>query len=353
MVRRIFRIIGIVILAVFVLIAALLLWLTLTEYKPAAAENVDVAAAGAAGTQPAVGDSVSVLSWNIGYAGLGKGSDFFMDGGKNSRSADKATVNAYLSGIAGTLKATDANVYMLQEVDENSTRTFHINERQALSLANSTFALNYSCKYIPYPLPPIGTVNSGLLTVTPYTIESAQRVSLPCPFNWPLRIANLKRCLLANYIPLKNSDKYLVMVDLHLEAYDSGEGKIAQTKMLNEFIQSEYKKGNYVIAGGDFNQEFPGALDAYPNTHSNLWSPGTLDKSALPEGWSLVADTSNPSCRLDNQPYDPSDTAGTQYYVIDGFILSPNVKLESVNTLDKGFADSDHNPVLLKATLEG
>ena len=53
-----------------------------------------------------------------------------------------------------------------------------------------------------------------------------------------------------------------------------------------------------------------------------------------------------------NQPYDPSDAANTQYYVIDGFILSPNVRLRSVETLDLGFARSDHNPVLLRVKLE-
>jgi len=46
-----------------------------------------------------------------------------------------------------------------------------------------------------------------------------------------------------------------VLVNLHLEAYDSGEGKIAQTKLLVEFLEQEYAKGNYVIAGGDFNQD--------------------------------------------------------------------------------------------------
>lgn len=353
MVRKIFRIIGILLLAVIVLVGALLLWLTLTEYKPAATEDVTATAGAASSAAPAAGDSVSILSWNIGYAGLGKGSDFFMDGGENSRSADRDTVNAYLSGIADTIKTVDPDVTLLQEVDENSTRTYHINERDTLSAgANSTYALNYSCKFVPYPLPPIGTVNSGLLTMTGYSIESAQRVALPCAFSWPLRIANLKRCLLVNYIPLANSDKYLVMVDLHLEAYDSGEGKIAQTKMLNEFIQSEYEKGNYVIAGGDFNQEFPGALDAYPNNHPDLWSPGTLDAGTLPDGWHFACDLSVPSCRLDNQPYNAADTANTQHYVIDGFILSPNVELETVNTLDEGFTNSDHNPVLLKVTLK-
>lgn len=55
-----------------------------------------------------------------------------------------------------------------------------------------------------------------------------------------------------------------MLVNLHLEAYDDGEGKIAQTKQLREFIQSEYEKGNYVIAGGDLNQVFPGSLERLP-----------------------------------------------------------------------------------------
>ena len=53
-----------------------------------------------------------------------------------------------------------------------------------------------------------------------------------------------------------------------------------------------------------------------------------------------------------NQPYDPADTANTQYYVIDGFFLSPNVRVDSVETVDLGFENSDHNPVLLRVTLE-
>ena len=42
----------------------------------------------------------------------------------------------------------------------------------------------------------------------------------------------------------------------------------------------------------------------------------------------------------------------TQHYVIDGFILSPNVELTSVQTQDDGFRFSDHNPVLLNIRLK-
>ena len=53
-----------------------------------------------------------------------------------------------------------------------------------------------------------------------------------------------------------------------------------------------------------------------------------------------------------NQAYDADDTENTQYYVIDGFILSPNVQLNTVKTLDEGFTYSDHNPVKLNVTLK-
>ena len=58
-----------------------------------------------------------------------------------------------------------------------------------------------------------------------------------------------------------------------------------------------------------------------------------------------------PSCRLLNHPYDPNP-AGNQFYVIDGFILSPNVRLDRVETMDHQFQYTDHNPVIIEVTLE-
>ena len=296
-----------------------------------------------------------MLNWNVGYAGLGRNEDFFMDGGKRSKPDEPDVVYAYLDGIMKTIREQAPDLVLLQEVDADSGRTYEIDERPYLEtdMDNTAFAMNYSCPFVPVPWPPIGKVNSGLFTMTrDLKIESAERISLPCPFSWPLRIANLKRCLLVSHLPVEGSDRELVLVNLHLEAYDDGEGKIAQTNQLRDFIEAEYAKGNYVIAGGDFNQVFPGSLDVYPNTHPENWEPGVLDEKLLPEGWTLAYDLSAPTCRLLNQPYDPADTEGTQYYVIDGLILSPNVKLGSAETVDAGFENSDHNPVKIAVTLE-
>lgn len=275
-----------------------------------------------------------------------------MDGGKEVQATDEARVKENLSEINKFISETNADFNILQEVDQNSKRTYGINEvQEAMSQTNlfGVYALNFSCPFVPYPMPPIGKVNSGILTLTDYSISSAERLSLPCPFKWPVSTANLKRCLLITRVPIDGSDKELVIVNLHLEAYDDGEGKAAQTKMLFSVLEEEYAKGNYVIAGGDFNQTFPGGRDKYPILNSENWEPGILEESILPDGWKFAFDLNAPSCRLIDKPYDEKTS---QHYVLDGYIVSPNVEVTKVENKNLSFRNADHNPVYLEAKLK-
>ena len=150
--------------------------------------------------------------------------------------------------------------------------------------------------------------------------------------------------------------KELVCVNLHVEAYDDGEGKKAQTEQIRAFLQSEYDKGNYVIAGGDFNQTFSNVdTSAYP-VHSeipNVWTPGIIDVNDIGSDFQCLMDSTVPTCRSLDKAYNSvEDKSNFQYYVIDGFIVSNNVKVDEMNTQFTMFAPSDHNPVVLKITLE-
>ena len=347
--KKLLKILLVLILIVAVAFVGLVGFLTVTEYKPADVETLEIRQLSSA--DPVSPEYLTILSWNIGYSGLGKEQDFFMDGGTHARPGSAELVNQYLTGIADTLSAQAPDLILLQEVDTDSSRTYGIDETTALARNTAVHALNYSCPFVPIPFPPMGKVHSGLFTTTDYEISHAERISLPCPFSWPLSTANLKRCLLVTRLPVIGRTNELVLVNLHLEAYDDGEGKIAQTRQLMDFLDQEYQKGNYVIAGGDFNQIFPGGLEAWPNTHLELWTPGVLEGSSLPSGFGYVCDLSVPSCRLLNQPYDPADAENTQYYSIDGFIVSPNISLHTVETLDLGFEYSDHNPVQITVDL--
>jgi len=350
MAKKIFKRVGIVLIVIAAAFLVILIIGTILEFRPEAVETLEVTPSSGSIRGLSPGDSLSVMSFNIGYAALGKNQDFFMDGGSMVRPAGKEEVKHNLNGIVNILNSNPADVYFIQEADIDSRRSYNINEVAAISTytgKNSVFAYNYNSFFVPYPLPPLGKVESGLLTLTGLDVQEAMRVSLPVPFKWPVSMFNLKRCLLVERIPVGEKD--LVLVNLHLEAYDDGEGKEAQTKELMSILSREYESGNYVIAGGDFNQTFPGAN--YPVLDPGYWAPGVLEESMLPEGWRFAVDPSTPTCRLLNEPFAGS-YEGTQLYVIDGYILSPNVKLGSVETLDLGFEYSDHHPVKLEITLE-
>lgn len=355
--KKILLALAIVLGVILLGVAGLFTWLTITEYRPEPVETLAAEPPLKAEAAPKAldKDSFTVLSWNIGYCGLGRESDFFMDGGSQVQPLSQELVEKNFDGIRQRIQAEEADFTLLQEVDADSARSGGLNQsmklRENLAEQSDAFALNFCAKFVPYPWPPIGKVNSGLQTFSRYQISEAARVSLPCPFSWPVSMVNLKRCLLVSRIPLADSEKELVLVNLHLEAYDDGEGKLAQSRQLRELLEQEYQKGNYVVAGGDWNQIFPKSEKSWPNTHKELWTPGYLDESELAEGWRYVWDASVPSCRLLNQPYDPADAADTQYYVIDGFLVSPNLEVEAVQTLDEGFACSDHNPVLLTLSM--
>ena len=340
---------GMVLLFLAGILLLALIWLTIREYRPEAEETLAVPS----GTEtPAPGSSLEILTFNTGYAGLDKTQDFFMDGGSQVQPDSRQEVEENLQGIAGILKEQPADVYFLQEVDLDSKRSYRI-DQQAYYQENldlpGVFACNFKCDFIPYPLPPIGKVESGILTMTDLAVSSASKISLPESFSWPVKTCNLKRCMLETRIPLTGTDRELVLINFHLEAYDSGEGKIRQSQMLAEKLQKEYEAGNYVIAGGDFNQTFEG-IDKYPLKDTDNWAPGVIGEDSLPEHFSFAVDDSYPTCRLLNEPYSGSfDTA--QVYVLDGFLVSDNIKVNQVSVINTDFAYTDHQPVRLEVRL--
>ncbi len=351
MLKKVFKWIGRVLLIVVVLALCLIGYLTLTEFKPAASQDASVVTA--RNDSLHAGDSIRVMTFNTGYAGLDSTQDFFMDGGsKVNPEGGTDKVQSNMAAILEAIQAENAQIVLLQEVDEDSARTGYINQAayyQSATSMTSAFAVNYQCSFVPYPIPPIGKVQSGILTLSAYQPTEATRESLPCPFSWPIRVANLKRCLLVERFPVENSDKELVVVNLHLEAYDSGEGKTAQTQQLYSFLKSEYDKGNYVIAGGDFNQTFSNAATV-GGSWDGKWTPANLDEDSMPEGISLAVDPSLPTCRSLDQAYT-GDRENHAFYIIDGFLVSANVQVEDVHTVDLDFAASDHNPVVMQVTL--
>ncbi|MBM7453747.1 endonuclease/exonuclease/phosphatase family metal-dependent hydrolase [Acholeplasma morum] len=347
---KILKKIVIVLFSLVVLVGILLGYLTIVEYRPKQQSTTSVK-----NNQTEVlklNETYKSLTFNIGYASLGKDEDFVMDGGSKGRTDSKSVMQGYLEGIQNILLGSNSDFYLLQEVDQKSRRSY--NENQVLSNAEAlgdsyayTFAYNFKAQFVPFPVSftdYIGYVESGLQTFSKFKMDEAVRHQFPGEFSWPLRIANLKRAMVVHEYSIEGSDKKFILVNLHMSAYD-GDGTLREQEMayLKAFLNEQKTLGNYVMVGGDFNQTFPEAIGIYPPTQ-DIWVAYDMETDFLPEGYSFELDLTHPSCRLLNQPYDPLDS-NTQYYIIDGFIVSDNISVTDVVNLNHGFLYSDHNPI--------
>ena len=327
----------------FLLVAALvpLVWVggnliygTLTDFKPPKEEKLQIQAVSA--QRP---DSIiKIFNWNIGYCGLGEESDFFYDGGSTVR-MDQSTVQKNLNGVMNTLKYyDDVDIILLQEVDTLSKRSWQLNEyneiAQILPEFNRSFALNYNVNFIPIPFTePMGKVMGGLASYNRFTVTSAERHQFPSSYAWPNSIYFLDRCFMVQRMP--HNDVELVIINTHNSAYDDGSLKKAEMDYLKDFLKAEEEKGNYIIVGGDWNQHAPGTGDRQVPTD-------------YLEGWTWAFDTSFPTNRNLEKAYAAGET---ETQVIDFFLCSPNVAIESVNVINLDFKFSDHQPVILTAKL--
>ncbi len=354
--KKIIKIVLIAAIALVLLVVGFLGFLTIIEYNPDDVEPVEIVESGIESKVLNKGNEISILTWNIGYGALGDNADFFMDGGSMVNTADENRLHENMDSISSIIAEQDTDIIMLQEIDRDSYRSSYVDEVEYVSYANSdknyAFACNFNVLFIPYPIPPIGKVYGGITTYSDFEMSEATRIKLPTSFTWPVRIGNLKRCLLVTRIPVEGTDKELVIVNLHLEAYDDGEGKLAQTKILFDLLNEENEKGNYVIAGGDFNQTFSNIDTSAYEVYEGNWEAGLIDTEGYEDKYQFIMDNSVPSCRSLLEPYATADKDSFQYYVIDGYILSNNIKVNSCETLDYNFKSSDHNPVVLKAVIE-
>jgi len=333
----------------------LILYAMASDYKPGDKELIARPDNPAVLKDPLI---LSLLTWNIGYAGLDKDMDFFKDGGtKVITPEDNCREN--ISAITDFLMNNDTvDFILLQEIDRDSKRSYRIDQYQRLSEKlsgyNPFFAKNYDVFFVPAPpAKPMGKVVSGIATFSKYIPESSTRYSLPGDFGFPTQLFYLDRCFMVSRYKIENG-KELVLINTHNEAFDEG-GNIrkAQMEMLKEFVLNEYNSGNYVIAGGDWNQYPPdfkpafSANKAFTGKIGNFYLMG-IESDYMPGDWKWIYDPAAPSFRTLIAAYDPATTPTS---VCDIFLISPNIESVSAKCHHLGFTNSDHNPVIMQVKL--
>ena len=311
-----------------------------------------------AGETAKAGEKYTIVTWNLGFGAYSDDFGFFMDGGTESWAFSRDAVYANLGLAQDQLKALDPDLMILQELDTDATRSYHVQQVEVMTEAlrgyQSYFAQNYDSPFLFYPFrQPHGATKAGILTMSRFGLDRGARRSLPIETGFT-KFLDLDRCYSKVWVPLDDG-RHLVLYNLHLSAYTS-DGTIAQTQLelLCADMLQEYQAGNFVVGGGDFNKNLLGDSDAIFGVAADpgyTWNK-PIPEGAIPEGLALVnsLDEANPvpSNRIADGPY----VKGTTFVsTLDGFIVSDNVTVESCQVIDTGFKCSDHTPVVMTFTM--
>lgn len=304
-----------------------------------------------------VNESYTALTWNLGFGAYDRDFSFFMDGGTQGRALSIQHVYDNIVHCVDIAARQQADFLLFQEVDREADRSYKVNEisliREVIGDYQNYYAQNYSSPYIVFPLKsPHGAAKSGIITFSKYDIFRAERRSLPVETGWR-KLLDLDRCYSVCHIPTDDG-RELCVYNAHLSAYTAdGVVTTRQLEMLLNDMLEEYERGNYVIAGGDFNKDLIGDSGAIFGVSGEDYSwAKPFDADLVPPGLRLIdsLDRENPvpTCRNCDTGYIPGQTF---VVVSDGFIASDNVAIEACRAIDEDFLCSDHNPVLLKFRL--
>lgn len=354
--KKLLKVVLILLLVVILAVGAYVAYAALSYYR--LEDGLSLPISGKPGVSAQTDTEYEVTSYNIGFGAYSDDYSFFLDGGKYSRAFSAEAVTENIGGAIAVITDAEPDFALFQEVDRNSTRSYHIDQLAPVVSAfpnyAHTYAQNYDSPYLFYPLTsPHGKSVAGMVTLSFADIDGAERRSLPVEGGF-MKYLDLDRCYSVTRISVEGG-RSLCLINLHLSAYSS-DGNIAtqQLEILFADMAAEYKNGNYVIVGGDFNKDLLGdSSEIFGIPDEEFAWAQSFPFELLPEGFTLVAplDKENPvpSVRNADAPYDP-DTAFV--LTIDGFIVSDNVTVLSSDVIDTGFKYSDHNPVEMRFLLK-
>lgn len=303
------------------------------------------------------GEEYTAVTYNIGFGAYLPEFSFFMDGGESSWAKSKESVMSTVSGACVFVKDYDPDFVLLEEVDIDATRSYHVNQNDIIRTFFPTYyeteAINYDSPFLMYPLTqPHGKSLSEIAFLSKYPIESGMRRSLPISTSFS-KMLDLDRCYSVSRVPVDNG-KTLCIYTTHTSAYGMDASiREGQIGMLREDMEKELAAGNYVICGGDFNHD----LKAKEGEQGAVEWACPLPRTRLAKGMRFVIDELSEEERL-AMPDSARNTdipykEGVTFTVtLDGFMVSDNISVTSYMVANGGFKYSDHEPVIMRFVLE-
>ncbi|MCA0933688.1 endonuclease/exonuclease/phosphatase family protein [Lutimonas saemankumensis] len=276
------------------------------------------------GTQP--NDTIhSIMTYNIGY----------LSGMTNNLPVEKpkSLFDQNLNKVIYELKKSDADIVCFQEIDFDSKRSYYIDQQHEIAKLGYPYFgknINWDKKYVPFPYYPFsmhfGKILSGQSVLSKFPILEQERIELKRNQNNPFYYDSFYLDRLAQLTKVKIEGRTVVLINVHLEAFDSTTRKDQFYQIKNIYLK--YAKKYPTILLGDFNSDI-NYEDAGINIILKIQNIGCA--SFDPENFENTYNSEAPSERLDYIFYNKDFIEE-----IDAMVLS---RFETA---------SDHLPLLMK-----
>ena len=173
--KKIFKIVGIILGIIILALIGYIIYLFASYHRIEDNLPLEVESH-AADAELTTEKEYSALTYNIGFGAYTPDFSFFMDGGKFSWAKSKDSVLKTVQGAGELVASYDPDFALIEEVDLNSTRSYHVNEysilKECLADYDTVFAQNYDSAFLFYPFTqPHGKSRSGLALFSRYPVD--------------------------------------------------------------------------------------------------------------------------------------------------------------------------------------
>ena len=274
-------------------------------------------------------DSIySIVTYNIGY----------LSGMTNNKAIAKPKLlfENNLKIVKNEFNSLNTDIIAFQEIDYASARSFYTNQQNEIAKLGYNYiakAVNWDEKYVPFPEYPFsmhfGEMLSGQSIISKYPIKDHQRIVLERVKDNPFYRDALYLERLAQIVTVIIEGKELVLINVHLEAFD----KPTRIKQLDFVLElfNKYKITNPTILLGDFNSD----PDEDNSAINQLFALEDVGNAAFGEVYEYTFNTAIPYKRID--------------YI---FYTKNTIEMTDSKVLKQFGQASDHLPVELRFKLK-
>lgn len=276
-------------------------------------------------------DSIySIVTYNIGY----------LSGMTNNRAIEKPKelFDENLKKVLVETKKVNPDIIAFQEIDYNASRSYKVNQEEEIAKLGYNYVakgVNWDETYVPFPYwPPnmhFGKVVSGQSIVSKFPLKDYQRIVLERVPDNPFYRDALYLERLAQVVKVKIEDKEVVVINIHLEAFDVQTRK-RQFRFVVDKLFKKYKDNYPTILLGDFNSR-------------------AREKSAVVKELFAMKEIGNAAFSKEN----PENTFDTKdlYERIDYIFYTKNtIEYIDGRVLNEFGQASDHMPIEMKFKLK-